>query len=113
MLASKTFHFSVELPTALTQPDLARISVVSVMFPRKGSQRVDFDQSVRSIECEVQNLTHLQINSKFKVNTIWNEQKTMVAQILDQDVLLPPFEAKRFRIEEVKYSKGRVCRGAP
>jgi hypothetical protein len=108
-LCETTFYVFVELAPEPIEK-LASIVFRSADWPREKSRRVDFDQSIRNLTYEVENLTPLLMKTKLKVGTIWAEERERIEDVCEVEMTLTPFENKGFVVPIVtlireKYSE--------
>jgi hypothetical protein len=96
--------------------DLASIVLGSADWPRKNSRRVDFDQKIRNLVYEIENLTSNPMKIRLKMGTIWADERERLDTVSETNMDLSPFENNQFTIPEVfvtkeKYSevgKGKI-----
>lgn len=103
-LCEKTFYIYVEL-TPPPIEELASIVFCSADWPREKSRRVDFDQSIRNMTYEIENLTPLLMKTKLKAGTIWAEERERIEDVYEVEITLTPFEKKGFVVPEVTLTK--------
>jgi hypothetical protein len=103
-LCETTFYIFVEL-TPEPIEELASIVFRSADWPREKSRRVDFDQSIRNLTYEIENLTPLLMKTKLKVGTIWAEERERIEDVCEVEMTLTPFEKKGFVVPIVTLTK--------
>jgi hypothetical protein len=103
-LCETTFYIFVELAPEPIE-ELASIVFRSADWPREKSRRVDFDQSIRNLTYEIENLTPLLMKTKLKVGTIWAEERERIEDICELEMTLTPFEKKGFVVPIVTLIK--------
>jgi len=103
-LCEKTFYIFVDL-TPEPIEELASIVFCSADWPREKSRRVDFDQSIRNLAYEIENLTPLLMKTKLKVGTIWVEERERIEDVHEVEMTLNPFEKKGFVVPAVTLTR--------
>jgi hypothetical protein len=100
----KTFYIFIE-STPPHIDELATIVFCSAAWPREKSRRVDFNQSIRNLTYEFENLTPLIMKAKLKLGTIWAEERERIEDVYEVEMTLTPFEKKEFVVPEVTLIK--------
>jgi hypothetical protein len=103
-LCEKTFYIYIDLTPQPTE-ELASITLASADWPRTNSRRVDFDQKIRNLIYDVENLTPQQARMKLKVRTIWAAEREPIDDVLEVQLDLSPFGNEQFGVPEVAVTR--------
>ncbi|MBA7670801.1 hypothetical protein ES703_78948 [subsurface metagenome] len=86
ILAKKTFYFYIDVEPE-TSEEYAEISLRSIQWPRSNSRRVDYDQSIRGLKYEIENLSILSMNLRMRLRTLRaDERNAEIAEIGSWDL---------------------------
>lgn len=115
VLAKKTFYFFVDLKEPPPEEQFAAVKLKPVGWPREGSRRVDYGDSIKNVCHTVESLTPQKMHLKMKVRTLWaSERNEPIDLIKEEDFALGAFQEKDVQVEETKITEdvyGEVERG--
>jgi hypothetical protein len=103
-LCEKTFYVYIDMPVESVD-EKATILLASADWPRSNSHRVDYNQKIKNIIYDIENLTALPMKVKLKVGTIWADEKERIDTISDAEIDLSPFEKNQYSVSEIMVSK--------
>jgi hypothetical protein len=102
VLARKTFFLYLDLPRAV-EPELAKIHLRLATWPRPPSRRVDYDESIKALLYEVENMREVPMKIRLRLRTLWaDESNAEIAEIGSGWMMeLGPHQAKSVTVPEV------------
>lgn len=103
-LCEKTFYVWIDVPPESIE-EKAKIILASAEWPRNNSRRVDYDQKIKNVAYEIENLSAVPIKAKIKVGTIWADEKERIDTISETEIILSPFEKQDYIIPEITINK--------